>query len=34
MLLINHIDFNEAFGFIFKNDYPDLFNFDPGILHF
>ena len=28
------IDFNEAFEFIFKNDYPDLFNFKPGILHF
>ena len=28
------IDFNEAFEFIFKNDYPDLFNFEPGVLHF
>ena len=22
------IDFKEAFGFIFKTDYPDLFNFE------
>ena len=28
------IDSNEAFEFIFKNDYPDLFNFEPGVLHF
>ena len=28
------VDFNEAFEFIFKNDYPDLFNFEPGVLHF
>ena len=28
------IDFNEAFEFIFKNDYLDLLNFEPGILHF
>ena len=26
-------DFNEAFEFIFKNDFLDLFNFEPGILY-
>ena len=26
-------DFNEAFEFIFKNGYLDLFNFEPGILY-
>ena len=28
------IDFNEAFEFIFKTDYLNLFNFELGILHF
>ena len=28
------IGFNEVFEFIFKNGYLDIFNFEPGILHF
>ena len=31
---ILHINVVLSFGFIFKTDYPDLFNFEPGILHF
>ena len=28
------VGFNKVFEFIFKNGYLDIFNFEPGILHF